>query len=80
MVPSCPTLANKESEKILDQVEHWKCPADFTLQGGDNGCSYTEAPTCRRLTGKLEQVMLHTLCICVLITAYKDFSATVGKT
>ncbi|XP_034311593.2 uncharacterized protein [Magallana gigas] len=50
MVPSCPTLANKESKKILDSVEHWKCPADFTLQGGDSGCSYSEAPTCRRLT------------------------------
>lgn len=80
MVPSCPTLANKESKKILDSVEHWKCPADFTLQGGDSGCSYSEAPTCRRLTGKLLQATLHTLCICVLIPAYKDFSATVSKT
>lgn len=79
MVFFCLILVNKESKKILDSVEYWKCFVDFILQGGDSGCFYFEVFICRRFIGKFLQVMLYILCICVFILVYKDFSVIVSK-
>ncbi|XP_061181064.1 uncharacterized protein LOC133189681 [Saccostrea echinata] len=55
----CPTLANKDratpEKKFLEKIQHWKCPADFTLQGGTDGCLVDSfVPTCRKVTECLD--------------------------